>query len=272
MGPKWGPSRADRTQVGPMLAQWTLLSGMAALCTDAYWIAVKLLISPVITRMLTYMYCNSKIRVMWDNTHWNYFDVTNEVNQGVILYPLLVSMYVEDLITILDKDGRWCWVGKEYYGIAICADDMVLLSPSLMGLQSMFDRCKQLGLSQGLTVWTIGFPWYVKWKCFVYENVKWPKIDIKSWFASPVVIIKFSLCERRHFHLLNRDVDTIFFAISFSRPLPGNMILNREIDYSMAWKRECTIYSPWKREFGTPIAPRSYLQCQENCLFHDSAK
>ena len=27
MGPKWGPSGADRTQMGPMLAPWTLLSG-----------------------------------------------------------------------------------------------------------------------------------------------------------------------------------------------------------------------------------------------------
>ena len=27
MGPTWGPSGADRTQVGPMLAPWTLLSG-----------------------------------------------------------------------------------------------------------------------------------------------------------------------------------------------------------------------------------------------------
>ena len=27
MGPTWGPSEADRTQVGPMLAPWILLSG-----------------------------------------------------------------------------------------------------------------------------------------------------------------------------------------------------------------------------------------------------
>ena len=27
MGPTWGPSGADRTQVGPMLAPWTFLSG-----------------------------------------------------------------------------------------------------------------------------------------------------------------------------------------------------------------------------------------------------
>ena len=29
MGPTWGPSGADRTQVGPMLALWTLLSGIS---------------------------------------------------------------------------------------------------------------------------------------------------------------------------------------------------------------------------------------------------
>ena len=31
MGPTWGPSGADRTQVGPMLAPWTLLSGLLGL-------------------------------------------------------------------------------------------------------------------------------------------------------------------------------------------------------------------------------------------------
>ena len=34
MGPTWGPSRADRTQVGPMLAPWTLLSG--GWCLEQY--------------------------------------------------------------------------------------------------------------------------------------------------------------------------------------------------------------------------------------------
>ena len=29
MGPSWGPSGADRAQVGPMLAPWTLLSGLS---------------------------------------------------------------------------------------------------------------------------------------------------------------------------------------------------------------------------------------------------
>ena len=32
MGPTWGPSGADRTQMGPMLAPWTLLSGTVVPC------------------------------------------------------------------------------------------------------------------------------------------------------------------------------------------------------------------------------------------------
>ena len=32
MGPTWGPSGADRTQVGPMLAPWTLQCGIANTC------------------------------------------------------------------------------------------------------------------------------------------------------------------------------------------------------------------------------------------------
>ena len=37
MGPTWGPSGADRTQVGPMLAPWTLLFGYLNWC----WISVR---------------------------------------------------------------------------------------------------------------------------------------------------------------------------------------------------------------------------------------
>ena len=33
MGPTWGPSGTDRTQVGPMLAPWTLLSGTLSIRT-----------------------------------------------------------------------------------------------------------------------------------------------------------------------------------------------------------------------------------------------
>ena len=48
MGPTWGPSGADRTQVGPMLAPWTLLFGIvkltAVLIVSVYTVAICRLI------------------------------------------------------------------------------------------------------------------------------------------------------------------------------------------------------------------------------------
>ena len=42
MGPTWGPSGADRTQVGPMLAPWTLLSGHAWWASRNFQLTLKL--------------------------------------------------------------------------------------------------------------------------------------------------------------------------------------------------------------------------------------
>ena len=39
MGPTWGPSGAERTQVGPMLAPWTLLSGTFLFLQGRPWIS-----------------------------------------------------------------------------------------------------------------------------------------------------------------------------------------------------------------------------------------
>ena len=62
MGPTWGPSGADRTQVGPMLAPWILLSGSSA--------NVKHKIMFKVTIMITGQSCGS----FWGNqvsfTYW----------------------------------------------------------------------------------------------------------------------------------------------------------------------------------------------------------
>ena len=44
MGPTWGPSGADRTQVGPMLAPWTLPSGacLTFKTADLCWYQTKI--------------------------------------------------------------------------------------------------------------------------------------------------------------------------------------------------------------------------------------
>ena len=51
MGPTWGPSGADRTQVGPMLAPWTLIWG------SAQPEAVDKLIPWLYRQLKTYIWC-----------------------------------------------------------------------------------------------------------------------------------------------------------------------------------------------------------------------
>ena len=82
MGPTWGPSGTDRTQLGPMLAPSTLLSGYVSvcLCTCAFrktkmyhcikWHHGVEIIKSKVTNMLVpiYMYC----RQLYDIVLWRW--------------------------------------------------------------------------------------------------------------------------------------------------------------------------------------------------------
>ena len=69
------------------------------------------------------------------------FVVRSGVRQGGILSPILFNVYVNDLVNnLVDKDCG-CHVGSVFFGCFIYADDVILLSPSLIGLQAMLDVC-----------------------------------------------------------------------------------------------------------------------------------
>ena len=52
MGPTWGPPGAERTQVDPMLAPWTLLSGMSFLETETFREIRAFPLTPLISWLL----------------------------------------------------------------------------------------------------------------------------------------------------------------------------------------------------------------------------
>ena len=65
------------------------------------------------------------------------FCVNCGVRQGGILSPLLFNVYVDELIDSLSDSG----FGSQFFGCIMYADDLIMLSPSLKGLQSMFNLC-----------------------------------------------------------------------------------------------------------------------------------
>jgi len=49
--------------------------------------------------------------------------------------------YVDELIDSLSDSGFGYYIGSQFFGCIMYADDLIMLSPSLKGLQSMFNLC-----------------------------------------------------------------------------------------------------------------------------------
>ncbi len=79
------------------------------------------------------------------------FGATKGVKQGSVLSPILFTLCLNDLIAELEDSGDGCRIGMTYFVIVGFADDLKLLSPSLLGLQRMLNICKAFSTSTGLT-------------------------------------------------------------------------------------------------------------------------
>lgn len=104
----------------------------------------------VIIRYLLYVYENQKLQTNWKGVFSSEFYIQNGVKQGGILSPILFTVYVDELLLKIVKNGDGCWVGPYFYGIFGYADDILLLCPTLRGLQRMLKVCEDFGKEYGM--------------------------------------------------------------------------------------------------------------------------
>lgn len=130
---------------------------------------LKCKISPLFLRLLSYIYMRQVCKVDWNGEFSTEFNVHNGVRQGAVLSPTLFSVYIDELFTILKKSGFGCYVNDTFYGIAGYADDLVLLSPSIDGLQHMIDLTNEYLISLGLSI-SVNFanPLKSKTRCIAF--------------------------------------------------------------------------------------------------------
>jgi hypothetical protein len=73
------------------------------------------------------------------------FAVKCGVRQGGVLSPYLFAIYMDASIDSLRYSGYSAFIGNTFIGCILCADDIVLISRTCNGLQSLVDTCYRYG-------------------------------------------------------------------------------------------------------------------------------
>ena len=97
---------------------------------------------PVAVVKLLESWCTQQLlRVKWDGQLSEPVGVSNGVRQGSVLSPLLFNVVMDDLLVKLRESGNGAKVGGIFVGSVAYADDLLLLSPTVNGMQCMLDVC-----------------------------------------------------------------------------------------------------------------------------------
>ena len=118
------------------------------------------------------MYGTQCANVKWNGSQSENFQIKNGVKQGAVLSAILFCIYINNLFTVLRKNRSGCWIRDQFCGVLGYADDIMLISPSLEGLQDMINDCANYMSRHNLTFSTNPDPKKCKTKCLVYTIKK----------------------------------------------------------------------------------------------------
>ena len=91
-------------------------------------------------------YTRQTIYAEWSGQLSHKFSAKNGTKQGSINSPGFFSIYLDVLLQTLHDSGLGCYVGSRYAGSFGYADDAILLSPTVSGLQKMINICERFGI------------------------------------------------------------------------------------------------------------------------------
>ena len=110
-------------------------------------------IPPKIVKIISALYRNGTAQIHYENCISDTFKLSQGVRQGSILSPYLYNIYTELLLNSLQEN---CKVGTSIHGlftgVIMYADDIILLSPTVSGLQKMVDECTEYCNNLGVAI------------------------------------------------------------------------------------------------------------------------
>ena len=97
----------------------------------------------VIIRLLFDSYSRQFVHTRWNSALSDPIPMENGVKQGGVLSPILFCIYFDELLKRIERTGIGCHIGHHFYGGLGYADDVVLLSPTVRGLQLLINTCEK---------------------------------------------------------------------------------------------------------------------------------
>ena len=107
-------------------------------CVNHWTLFRKLLnrsIHILIVRMLMYWYTKQELCVRCGAEMSPYFTISNGVQQGGILSPSLIAVYMDDLSSLLNTSRIGCHIDDVCINHIFYADDLCLMAPCAIALQ-----------------------------------------------------------------------------------------------------------------------------------------
>ena len=129
-------------------------------------------------RTLLYIYSQQSCTVKWNGSLSDSFKVSNGVRQGAVSSPVLFSLYIDDLFSLLRSSGLGCRLNNQFYGCLGYADDLLLLSASRTGLQVMINKCAEFMKVKSLKFSTNVNPAKSKTKCVIFSKRAKDRINV----------------------------------------------------------------------------------------------
>ena len=114
--------------------------------------------------LLQKWYSSQKMTVRWGDALSGEFTVSCGVKQGSLLSPHLFNLYLDELSYKINKCKIGCVINDRIVNHLIYADDIVVFSPSMSGLQCLVDVCSDYISAMKMTINT------VKTKCILHCN------------------------------------------------------------------------------------------------------
>jgi len=81
--------------------------------------------------------------IKWQNCFSGFFELRAGVRQGGVLSPLLFAIFIDNIVQSVRSASAGCYMSCVCCSIFLYADDILLISPSVSGLQTLVDACER---------------------------------------------------------------------------------------------------------------------------------